>query len=238
MENIPSYRKVYAALKQDIRDGIYQPGMLIPAEPELEKKYGVSRTTVRRAVELLRGEGYVRAKQGRGTEVLDISTTQRLNYITSITETLQEKGYEVTTQGMCIDRILAPQDVVEALEIPENETVFRLQRVQCIDGQPFCLMTNFLQPSLVPNFDKRTGEFVSLYKFLEKEYGLHLTSAVEKISAIGANFIESQMLRINLGAPLLYSKRITYTGNDPLEYAKIKLLAEKYQFSIYMQGRP
>lgn len=239
MDGIPSYRKVYIALKQSIRDGIYKPGMLIPSEPELEKQFGVSRTTVRRAVEMLCRDGSVRTMQGRGTEVLDGSTTQRLKFITSITETLREKGYEVTTQGMCIDSIIAPNDVAEALEIAKPDTVvYRVQRIQCADGQPVGILTNYLPIGLVPNLDKHVGKFTSLYHFLENEYGLVLESAVERISAIVADFTESQMLRINVGDPLLYSRRITYTKSCPLEYAKSKLLADKYQFSIYMQGRP
>jgi len=82
--------------KKKIKEGYYLPGVLLPTEQELEQQYSVSRTTIRKTIGLLTNEGYLRVKQGRGTEVLDFSTTQKLNHITSVTETLVEKGYDVS----------------------------------------------------------------------------------------------------------------------------------------------
>ena len=84
MREVPAYRKVYTELKRQIKDGGYPAGTLLPTESELEAQFSVSRTTVRKAVSLLAGEGYLSVRQGRGTEVLDISTTQKLNHISSI----------------------------------------------------------------------------------------------------------------------------------------------------------
>lgn len=238
MEKLPSYKKVYMSIKSDIKDGVYKPGVLIPSEPELEQIFGVSRTTVRRAIELLAGEGYVRAQRGKGTEVLDISTTQRLNRLTSISETLASKGYHVTSKGMCIDTVCAPNYVAEALELPMNEEVYRVQRVQYADDSPIGIMTNYLKKSSVSGLEKYSGTFVSLYKFLEEKYGIIFTSATEYISAMVSDFVESQILQVSIGTPLLYSRRTTFVKNEPVEYAQIKLLADKYEFCVYMQGRP
>ena len=69
MEKTPAYIRVYNTLRSRILEGDYAIGDLLPAEPELEKQFLVSRTTVRRAVELLSRDGLVEAKQGRGTTV-------------------------------------------------------------------------------------------------------------------------------------------------------------------------
>jgi len=105
MGNIPVYKKVYLTLKKDIREGRYPTGSLLPTEYELELEFDVSRTTIRKAIGLLSSEGYVKKKQGYGTEVLDYSTTQKLNYLTSTSETLKAKGVKVTTRGMVISRL-------------------------------------------------------------------------------------------------------------------------------------
>ena len=84
MSKIPSYRRVYQTIKSRISGGIYRAGTLLPTESELEQEFGVSRTTIRRATNLLTSGGYLRPCQGRGTEVLDCSTSQRLNRIISV----------------------------------------------------------------------------------------------------------------------------------------------------------
>lgn len=237
MAGIPAYKKVYLELKKSIRNGKYTPGTLLPPEPELEQMFSVSRTTVRKAISMLAADGYLNVQQGRGTEVVDVTSTQKLNTITSITETLTQKGYTVTTQGMCIDRIPAPEDVAAALEIPVNTQVFRVQRVQCANLIPISIMTNYLLPQAVPDLDQYTNQFTSLYAFLEKKYNTIFTEAIEHIYAMAADFNESQILKIPFGSPLLCSKRISHNPQGPFEYAVIKLVAEKYEYSVYLKGR-
>lgn len=237
MAKIPAYRNLYYSLKQAIKDDVYPVGSLLPTEPELERQYGVSRATVRRAVGILSNEGYVKAVQGKGTEVLQFTATQRLNRISSITETLVSKGYTVTTQGMCIEKVPAPATVARELQIKEGDFVYCLQRVQCADGVPYALMTNYLKVNLVPDFEKYTGMFTGLYSFLEETYHIVFANAVERLTAISANFTDAQILRVNVGAPLLCSRRTCNTLAGPFEYSINKLLPDKYEYSVYLQGR-
>ena len=86
-------------------------------ELELQKRFRVSRTTVRKAVELLSKEGRVDAMQGRGTEVLDFKAIQNLQYVTSFSETLSEKGFSVRYRDITVDLVSAPKRVVGELKI-------------------------------------------------------------------------------------------------------------------------
>lgn len=237
MEKIPAYRKVYARIKENIKNNIYPIGSLLPTESELEELFSVSRTTVRKAVSLLVSEGYLKVKQGYGTEILDVSTIQKLNYITSTTETLTAKGYKVTTQGMCIEKTAAPDVIAEALELPKGGAVYKIQRVQCADGVPIAIMTNYLRENVVPGFEQYINTFTSLYAFLEERYNLVFKEAVEKLSAVAADFNESQILRVPFGSPLLCSKRVSSNEKGPFEYGIVKLVADKYEYSVYLQGR-
>ncbi|MEF9975053.1 MAG: GntR family transcriptional regulator [Clostridia bacterium] len=237
MIRIPAYKYVYSVIKQKIKDRIYEVGTALPTEGDLEKQFSVSRTTIRRAIGLLTMEGYIKVVQGRGSEVLDVFTTQKLNCITSITETLTAKGYVVTTKGMCIERILASEQVAEALAIPPETSVFRIQRVQCADKVPIAIMCNYIKETCAPELDQYTGMFTSLYTFLEGKYHIVFKDAWEYISAVGASFMEAQILGIQTGAPLLCSKRISSNEQGPFEYGIIKLLADKYEYSVYLSGR-
>jgi len=234
----PEYRKVYSILKQEIRDGEYKPGDMLPPEHLIEARFHISRTTVRRALELLSRDGYVDAKQGKGTIVLDFTTVQRLNALTSVSETLKSRGFAVSTKGMHIDHVKANITVANALKIKEGECVVRVQRVQCANDQPIAIMINYLVKELVPGIERYNEQFTSLYAFIESEYHIVLTSAVEYLSAGVADFSEAQILNVPVGSPLLISKRVTYNSNGPAEYALLKILGDKYEYSVYMEGRP
>lgn len=235
----PEYKKVYSTLKQEIRDGEYKPGELLPPERMIEERFSVSRTTVRRALELLAQDAYVKAEQGRGTEVLDFATVQRLNALTSISETLKSKGFIVSTKSIYIDRVPASKRVAQALDIKEDDNVVRIQRVQCANNQPIAIMTNYLIEYLVPGIERYGEQIGSLYSFLEKEYHIVLSSAIENLSADVTNFSEAQILHVPVGWPLLISKRVTYSShNKPVEYAHTRILGDKYEFAVYMENRP
>ena len=78
-------------------------GDYLPPEPELQKTFQVSRTTVRKAVEMLAQQGFVYIRQGRGTQILDFKATQKLGFVTSFSETLREKGFTVTQADIRVD---------------------------------------------------------------------------------------------------------------------------------------
>lgn len=81
----------------------------------METLYQVSRTTIRKAVKLLSDEGILSVRQGCGTMVMDIRTTQNYNQVTSVTESLRKRGYDVTTGSMMIDVIPASRDIAADL---------------------------------------------------------------------------------------------------------------------------
>ncbi|MGE5495959.1 MAG: GntR family transcriptional regulator [Burkholderiales bacterium] len=237
MSTIPAYRKVYAELKQMIIDGYYKPGASLPTETELGQKFNTSRTTIRKAISLLSAEGYISVMQGRGMEVRDYSTTQKLNCVTSFTETLVQKGYKVSTQGISIERIKAGEHIAEKLKVNPSDYVYHIERVQCADGKPIAIMENFLCTKLLPNFENKHRTFLSLYSILEKEYGLRIEEAYQTISSASANFIESQILLVPVGSPLLVSKRVTYSGGIPFDYSVLRIIGDKYSYSVYLRGR-
>ena len=90
---------------------------------------------------------------------------------------------------------------------------------------------------MFPNFTLPESDCVSLYACLENDYGIILKDAVENISAVSATFIESQILHVPVNSPLLQSKRITYTYREPFEYALSRVVADRYEYQIYLSGR-
>ena len=130
------YKSLYNEIKHGIRDGAFPIGSFLPTENDLCLQYSVSRTTVRKALGMLENEGYLRITQGRGTEVLEASTTQKLSHISSITETLKAKGYDVTVHGMGIQKQAIPDFLTEKLRLPKNHPIYKVERLLYADNHP------------------------------------------------------------------------------------------------------
>ena len=236
MAKQPAYIKVHNEIKDLITAGAYPTGTLLPPEPKLEKQFGVSRTTIRRAVELLARAGCVEVKQGRGTMVLDYNINQNISGITSISQTLLKKGYDVKPRKIYMEHVTADKTVANALDLKEGTALIRLQRIQLADEVPIAIMENYINPDMVEGIERYNSNFTSLYKLLEDEYELKLDGSIDKITAKVADFMESEMLQIPLGSALIIMRRVTYFKGIPMTYDYLRIRADKYQFEIDMQG--
>ena len=234
MPKTPAYRLVYTDIKHKITDGTYPPGSMIPTETQLQETYQVSRTTIRKAISMLAQEGRLSIRQGHGTIVLENATTQSLNTITTITGTLMERGFKVTVQGMSIEQIEAPDVVRKALKLTSGSPVYRIQRVLCADGDPVAFSCSYYRPEWLPGLPQYENTFISIYALLQEKYNLQITEVDEVISAVSCSFIDSQILQVPQGTPLLRSRRTASCDRGLLEYADSKILADKYEYSIHL----
>jgi DNA-binding GntR family transcriptional regulator len=237
MGKLPVYKQMYNKLKKDITDGVYEVGDFLPTESELESIYSVSITTVRKVISLLVKDNLIEVRQGRGTTVLDYHSTQSLNGVTSVSETLRKQGYNVITKSIYIDKIEANKKIAMKLQLEEGASVYKIQRVLIADDDPTVIMENYIDVNLAPGLDKRADEIDSLYSFLEKNYNIIIESSTDIITATASNFIESQLLNIKPNFPLLVLKRITSDNIKPITYDKTIVRSDKYQFELSLIGR-
>lgn len=237
MGKVAAYKIIYDSLKKKIQDGTYPVSELLPTEPELEKMFHVSRTTIRSAIEVLKEEGLVEVKQGRGTMVLDYRTTQDLDKVTSVTESLKRRGYDVRTKRMYIDMMPAGEELGKELGIKPGDPVARVQRIQLANENPIAIMKNYIPYQLVPNLEQFTNKFSGLYQFLEEHYHLEINSANDKIHAKSADFVESEMLNIQPGTALLCIHRICYRDKEAICVDDVCILGNQYELVISTNGR-
>jgi len=236
--SIPRYQWVYNSLKAQIEVGDYKVGELLPPEPDLQKKFQVSRTTVRKAVEMLAQQGFLYTRQGRGTEVLDFKATQKLQYVTSFSETLREQGFTVAQSGISVDFVPAPRHIASDLKLDPGDRLLRIDRVTLANGTPIALMTNYLVPDLAPGIEKRLDGMSSLYSFLESEYHIVIEAATDFISARQPSPPEAEKLGVPRTSPLLVVRRITHSGGRPVEVAILLIVAERYEYCVHTKERP
>jgi len=236
----PLYARIVDVLKKEIRSGSYKPGELLPTEEELSKQFGASRTTIRNAVGELEKESLVWRRQGKGTIVKDPKTAQNLNYLSSLSECLEERGLEITTGLLSISLAVPPPIVREELDLSEGVKVFRLQRTKIADGVPVAYINNYLLADSVPGLDQKIDFLKNrgLYQVLEAEYGLELHSCVETINVYLSGPLEAEMLQLVKTTPLFLSKRTTRLADGTLfEYVTSVIRGDIHQYTVFLTNR-
>lgn len=224
------YVDVYKSIKQKIENGVYCVGDLLPTEQELQAEYGVSRTTVRRATARLQEEGLIASRSGFGTEVIGAKTSQSLNSITSISESLKNSGYEVGVMKMYVERILPSSKYAEDLNLSGAEPVIVISRVQSANGSPVAIAKNYIPEKLVPGLIDEADSIVSLYEYLRVKYGINFTRIRDSIGAASATFEEAVALNIEPKSALIVIRRICYVGDTPFEVDCVKIDARRYEY--------
>lgn len=227
---IPIYKDMYMKLKLKIENELYKKGTLLPSEEELQKEYNVSRTTVRKAIALLQGDGLIEVKQGYGTEILRNRVSQYLNNISSVSECLKHTGYVVGVRNMHIERIAATNILAEALHIDVGEPVILISRIQTADNAPITIAKNYIPEKYVPGITQEKDDIISLYKYLDDKYSIKMTKITDSISACNATFEEAIALEVEPKDALIIVRRACYSNNLLVEVDYVKIVANKYEY--------
>lgn len=230
-----AYKHMYETLKERIARKEYTIGELLPPEPQLEEEFHVSRTTVRRAIDLLVRDGYITVKQGYGTQVVSRKTVQDLNKLTSIGESLEEKGHVVGIRGCYIELLEADREQSELLAVAPKTPLICIHRIRLADGIPVAIVTNYIIASYVPGMEKE-GTIQHLYKFVRERYGLYYTSSQDTISACNASYEEAQLLEIPPRTALITVRRVCSVNNRPVELDMVRIVAGSYECVVYRES--
>jgi len=164
---------------------------------------------------------------------------QKLDDISSWTETLKEKGIKPGTIKKEIVQIIPPREITVALKLEPNEKVTKIKRWRTGNNKPFCIMTNYILSYLVPNIDKINWGSESLYKVYEEKYNIEFGIAKEIVEARPATKEESNFFEISPKYPVLAITRITCDSNGrPFEVVKSANYADLYKYVVSLKGRP
>jgi GntR family transcriptional regulator len=237
-EGTPLYRQVEQALRAEIAER-WQPGEAIPTEAELERRFGVSRITIRRAVHELVQAGLLSRRQGSGTFVARAKVTEELGVLHSWPDEMRIQGLEPRTVDCEMLQIVPPAWVVQALRLDADarEHVLRVQRLQYNGDEPLCLMIDHLRVRFVPSLPREDVMARGLYETLEKRHGLTLAWAEDTVTARTATVFETALLGITNGDPVLQVTRTVYLADDePLDAAIVVSRADRYAYHV--TGRP
>ncbi|OIJ67817.1 GntR family transcriptional regulator [Streptomyces mangrovisoli] len=233
---VPLYYQLAQQLEAAIEQGALAPGDLLGNEVDLSTRLGLSRPTVRQAIQSLVDKGLLVRRRGVGTQVVH-SQVRRPLELSSLYDDLEAAGQGPATQVVRNERVPAPADVAAALGVPEGAEVVRLERLRSTHGQPVALLCNYLPAGLL-ELDSARLESTGLYQLLRAS-GITLHSARQTVGARCADAAEAARLEEREGAALLTMRRTAYddTGR-PVEYGTHVYRASRYSFDFQLLVRP
>jgi len=233
---LPRYYQLKEIMRGRVKSDEWKPGHLIPSERELSEKYGISRMTARQAITNLVKEGLFYREQGKGTFVSQRKITQQLIRLTGFTEDIKARGQKPGTKVLSAQMFPADETTAEKLSIDPGTLIFRLQRLRLADDEPLAIELSQINFKGCERLLEEDLEQNSLYRLLETKYGIPLMEADQELEAGLAGNEEVQLLKISLGRPVLFTRRITYTErNQPIEYAKAVYCGNKYIFHTHLK---
>ncbi|MDR1152028.1 MAG: GntR family transcriptional regulator [Bifidobacteriaceae bacterium] len=220
---MPVFRQVAAALQAKIESGAWPVHYRLRTEPELAASLGVSRGTLRKAIEVLTAQGRLAAVRGRGTFVTSPTfETPIASRFATLSEELARQGRTFTSQVVGHEIAPAPAPIAALLDVPSGEAVLRLERVRAGAEGPIAHMVNYVCAALAPGIE--TVDFASrrLFDYLETDCGLAIAYGQRTITAIAAPSLVADRLTVAHGAPILYLEQVAYlAGGQPIEYSDV-----------------
>ncbi len=204
---LPKYRQLLQLLRQQIIAGQFAPGARLPTEDELAQQYGLSRGTVRKAIEQLSAEGFVYAEQGSGTYV---SATHPNAAPFRFAEC--PAGAAITYQVITREVIPAGMAVAERLSLPLGEPVIHIKRLRLENGVAVGFSERFLPRSFCPDLLDEDLTQYSLHDILVNRSDLPLLRAVIEIEAQMLGAEDATLLGVPPATPAMVVSRTTYTA--------------------------
>lgn len=205
---VPHYRRLYEQLRKSIVDGIYKEGDLLPSENELCTLHNLTRPTVRKALDLLTHEGFIKKQQGLGSIVHKLPKGIGILSIAGTTTAIGKKN--LTTKTVVRPRVQSwPDDFFFPLsdELKTTGCIY-FERVRSVMNRPIFYEQTYLPNINLPRFTSRNLDNKSLFDLLRQNYHLEVKGGEQYLKAIEAGESEiCEYLNLHPGQPVLYLSR-------------------------------
>ena len=214
-----------------IKDPSYQNGALLPNEVDLANELGISRTTLRQALNKLVYDGLLIRKKGVGTKVADATISSKSANWLSFSQEMKARGIPIRNFELHVSWAFPEEKVAAFFNIPANQKILKLERLRGRTEGPFVYFISYFHPRI-----GLTGEEDfkrPLYDILESDYGIVTELSKEEISAKAADKFIAAKLETEIGSPILFRKRYVYDHvNLPIEYNLGYYKADSFIYSV------
>jgi GntR family transcriptional regulator len=233
----PLYHRVYREIAKGIENGILAPGDRLPSERSLCDQLGVSRATVRRAVEELTADGLVEAR-GRASFVRDDAVVEPPNTLMSLSEVARSRALDATSRVLRGEVRSATIDEADAFAIAPGADVFELERLRMLDGLPIALDVNRVPLRILPGAPEIDWTSASLYDALEAA-GHEPVRADYELEARPAGALLGVVLGLAPPAPVLFAPPVALAEDGRVvDLGRTVYRADRYRFQATLMRRP
>ncbi|MBY6050177.1 GntR family transcriptional regulator [Cytobacillus firmus] len=229
---IPLYHQLKEILRESVDNGNWNTGDKVPSENQLMDEYGVSRNTVKKAIEELVQDGVLYRIQGKGTFVSKPKFQQPLMGFYSFSKVLKEHGMNPKDIILDIREVKPTAKIKEGLQMISDECVIELKRLRCANNEPIILESSFFTKKTVPDMAKlnEIGP-VSLYDLLEQQFNVVITRAKEAFEPVLIRADESEHLQTKEGLPALLLERTAFDKEgNPVEFCRSIVRGDRCRF--------
>jgi GntR family transcriptional regulator len=204
-------------------------GEAIPSERRLSVDFGVSRLTVRAALEELVREGYLERRHGSGTFVSEPKIAQQLT-LTSFSDDMRRRGMVPGSHTLELRTVLAGALLGRALAVSPSARVLRIVRLRLADGAPMAIETLHVPADLVPGLTRAKLEGGSFYELLERDYDIVIASGLQTIEPWVTNEEESKVLGLPLHSPAFLFERTSRADDGrTVEFVRSVYRGDRYK---------
>jgi DNA-binding GntR family transcriptional regulator len=232
----PAYHQLEDWLVGRIRSGELAAGAALPPEREIAAQLGISRMTVRQALDRPVRDGLLVRNRGAGTTVGRPMLVGERGRLSGISDVVARQGRDSVTTVLALDELEPPRDIARELDLESGAAAIRLRRVRRVDDEPFSLETSWLHPTACAALVGTDLNGRSLFEALTNECGLDLAEARESVTATTLDPFEADQLTLDPGAPAFRVRRTTLDGRGGvIEVVSSVIRADRFSFEASIQ---
>ncbi len=220
-DKLPLYEQIARNLRQLILGGWLAPGAVVPSEWELAGMYGVSRLTVRRALDDLARQGWLSRRHGVGTFVSHPTVAAIIPSHLSFTQEMLAIGRRPSSRLISSRVIPADVQIAQRLSLAEAQPVAEVVRLRLADGVPLLHETAYLSSRRFPGIESNPAlASGSLYECMSREYGVTVARIDQTLKAVTLSPEQAELLGAEPGSPSIFSESVAYTAEgEVVEYS-------------------
>ena len=234
--NTRSYVPYYQQLKQILITDVQRrkEGDLLSSESDLCRRYSVSRTVVRQALDELERDGLVLKVKGKGTFVTGRKlNTSFVQHSLGFYDSMVKAGHSIQSKVLVLELTGCPASLASALDLNIGDEVIRFDRVRSVDGRPVLVNRTTLPSRMFPGFTDLDMTDRSLYQVMRDEYGVRPAGGHRSIEAAALSAEDARHLAAPAGLPALRIESVTRTAEGKVfEYYSAIYRGDSFKFEL------
>ena len=231
-KNLPIYIQIHDQIKAEVESGKWAIGDRLPSERDLSIQFGVSRMTLRQAIQTLADEGVLERKIGSGTYVAKKRVQETMTGTTSFSEIILAQGKVPTSKTTAYFVTQPSSSEMEKLNLTKEDQILRMERIRYADDLPICFEVTSIPYNLIKDAEKEQVT-QSFYQTLTTDGEQKIGKAVQRLTAMVASEKIADYLEIKKGDAILSLRQISYFENQqPFEYVRSQYVGNRFEFIL------